>query len=227
MSWNPNSGQEQDPNSQYGQYGGYNPNQPSQPPDPYSGQQSGYGQYGQQSGYNPQAGQPGDYGQYGQQSGNPQQPGGYQQHGQPGGYQQSAYQYQQPYGTGAPASAGAAASGPSTLGLDPNISAFLSYLFSPISALIIFLMEKQNRFVRFHAMQSLLSAAAVIVIEVVLSVLNHIPFIDLLSIFLLGPLVGLAVFVIWIVLMVNAFQGKYFKLPIIGDYAEKYANQGM
>ncbi len=47
-------------------------------------------------------------------------------------------------------------------------------------------MEKQNRFVRFHAMQSLLSAAAVIVIEVVLSVLNHIPFIDLLSIFLLG-----------------------------------------
>jgi len=227
MSWHPNSGQEQDPNSQYGQYGGYNPNQPSQPPDPYSGQQSGYGQYGQQSGYNPQAGQPGDYGQYGQQSGNPQQPGGYQQHGQPGGYQQSAYQYQQPYGTGAPASAGAAASGPSTLGLDPNISAFLSYLFSPISALIIFLMEKQNRFVRFHAMQSLLSAAAVIVIEVVLSVLNHIPFIDLLSIFLLGPLVGLAVFVIWIVLMVNAFQGKYFKLPIIGDYAEKYANQGM
>jgi uncharacterized membrane protein len=232
MSWNPNPGQQQDPNSQYGQYGGYNPNQPSQPPDPYSGQQSAHGQYGPQSGYNPnQSSQPPDpysgqqsaYGQYGQQSGyNPPsgQPGNYGQYGQPGGYQQ-------PYGTGAPASAGAAASGPSTLGLDPNIAAFLSYLFSPISALIIFLMEKQNRFVRFHAMQALLSAATVIVIEVVLSVLNHIPFVDILSVFLLGPLVGLAIFVIWIVLMVNAFQGKYFKLPVIGDYAEKYSNQGM
>src|SRR5205807_8718075 len=37
---------------------------------------------------------------------------------------------------------------------------------------------------------------------------------------LLGGLINLAVFVIWIILLVNAFQGKYFKLPVIGDYAE-------
>ena len=45
--------------------------------------------------------------------------------------------------------------------------------------------------------------------------------------FLLSSAVGLIGFVGWIVLLINGFQGKYFKLPIIGDYAEKYANQGV
>lgn len=248
MSWNPNSGQEQDPNSQYGQYGGYNPNQPSQPPDPYSGQQSGYGQYGQQSG-NPQAGQPGYYGQYGQQSGNPQagqagdygqygqqsgynpqagQPGGYQQYGQPGGYQQSAYQYQQPYGTGAPPSAGAAASGPTSMGMQPNVAAGLSYVLGWITGLVFFFMEKQNRFVRFHAMQSILFFGGLSILGIVLRIIIgiDIPFLSLVA-FCINGLLGLVAFVGWIVLLINGFQGKYFKLPVIGDYAEKYANQGM
>jgi uncharacterized membrane protein len=248
MSWNPNSGQEQDPNSQYGQYGGYNPNQPSQPPDPYSGQQSGYGQYGQQSG-NPQAGQPGYYGQYGQQSGNPQagqagdygqygqqsgynpqagQAGGYQQYGQPGGYQQSAYQYQQPYGTGAPPSAGAAASGPTSMGMQPNVAAGLSYVLGWITGLVFFFMEKQNRFVRFHAMQSILFFGGLSILGIVLRIIIgiDIPFLSLVALCING-LLGLVAFVGWIVLLINGFQGKYFKLPVIGDYAEKYANQGM
>jgi uncharacterized membrane protein len=248
MSWNPNSGQEQDPNSQYGQYGGYNPNQPSQPPDPYSGQQSGYGQHGQQSGNpqagqagysgqygqqsgNPQAGQAGDYGQYGQQSGyNPQpgQPGGYQQYGQPGGYQQSAYQYQQPYGTGAPPSAGAAASGPTSMGMQPNVAAGLSYVLGWITGLVFFFMEKQNRFVRFHAMQSILFFGGLSILGIVLRIIIgiDIPFLSLVALCING-LLGLVAFVGWIVLLINGFQGKYFKLPVIGDYAEKYANQGM
>src|SRR5579885_287424 len=118
--------------------------------------------------------------------------GGYQ-----GGYQQSAYpppntgypppnpgyQYQQPYGqpqgqlynTAHPL-------GPTTLNMEPNTAAGLSYL-TWVAGLIIFLMEKQNRFVRFHAMQEIL-------------------------------LTGL----------INAFQGKYFKLPVIGDLAERWAN---
>src|SRR6266571_3596636 len=214
MSWNPNPGQEQDPNSQYGQYGGSNPNQPSQPADPYSGQQSAYGQYGpqsgsnpnqpsqppdpysgQQSGYNPQAGQPGNYGQYEQQSGyNPQagQPAGSQQYA-PGGYQQSAYQYQQPYGTGAPPSAGAAASGPTSM-----------------------------------AMQSILFFGGLSILGIVLRIIIgiDIPFLSLVALCING-LVGLVAFVGWLVLLINAFQGKYFKLPVIGDYAEKYSNQGM
>jgi uncharacterized membrane protein len=249
MSWNPNPGQEQDPNSQYGQYGGSNPNQPSQPADPYSGQQSAYGQYGpqsgsnpnqppqppdpysgQQSGYNPQAGQPGNYGQYEPQSGyNPQagQPAGSQQYA-PGGYQQSAYQYQQPYGTGAPPSAGAAASGPTSMGMQPNVAAGLSYVLGWITGLVFFLMEKQNRFVRFHAMQSILFFGGLSILGIVLRIIIgiDIPFLSLVALCING-LVGLVAFVGWLVLLINAFQGKYFKLPVIGDYAEKYSNQGM
>ena len=200
MSWNPNQGQ--DPNQQ-GQYGGYAP--PAQPQnDPYS--QQGYGQ---QPGGNQQPG-------YGQQ-------GGYQQPGygqQPGGYQQG------PYGTGTPPYGAQSALGPTSMGIQPNIAAGLSYVLTWVTGLIFFLLEKQNRFVRFHAMQSILFFGGLTVIQIVLGVIGHFPFLGLLT-FLIGNLLWLLGVVMWIVLMIFGFQGKYFKLPIVGDYAEKYANQGM
>jgi uncharacterized membrane protein len=57
---------------------------------------------------------------------------------------------------------------------------------------------------------------------VVWFVLGLIPFAGLI----LSPLVGIAGFVLWLICMINAFQGKYFKLPVIGDYAERWANPG-
>jgi len=213
MSWNPNQGQ--DPN-QPSQYGGYTPppSQP-QPTDPYSGPQAG-----QQAGY----GQQGGYGQ--QQSG--QQYGGYQP--PQGGYQQPGYQppqggYQQgPYG--APPSGAQSPLGPSSMGMQPNVAAGLSYVLGWVTGLIFFLIEKQNRFVRFHAMQSILFFGGIQVIVLILSVIGNIGFLGLLTFFASSALelIGL---VGWIVLMINGFQGKYFKLPIVGDYAEKYANQGV
>jgi uncharacterized membrane protein len=199
MSWNPNQGQ--DPN-QPSQYGGYSP-QPSQPQptDPYSAPQSGYEQ---QSGY----------GQQQQQSG--QQYGGYQQPA--GGYQQG------PYGT--PPSGTQSPLGPTSMGMQPNVEAGLSYVFGWITGLIFFLVEKQNRFVRFHAMQSILFFGGITVIDIVLNIIGNFGFLGVLT-FLLSSAVGLIGFVGWIVLLINGFQGKYFKLPIIGDYAEKYANQGV
>ncbi len=199
MSWNPNQGQ--DPNQQ-GQYGGYAP--PQQPQtDPYS-QQGGYQQPG--SGQ-----QPG----YGQQ-------GGYQHpnYGQQPGYQQG------PYGTGSSPYGAQSALGPTSMGMQPNVAAGLSYVLWWVTGLIFFLMEKQNRFVRFHAMQSILFFGGLTVVQIVLDILDRFPFIGLLT-FLLGGLVWLFGVVMWIVLMIFGFQGKYFKLPVIGDYAEKYANSGM
>src|SRR3989442_7315085 len=197
MSWNPNQGQ--DPN-QPSQYGGYTPppSQP-QPTDPYSGPQAGQqAGYGQQGGYQP-----------------PQ--GGYQHPGcQPpqGGYQQGPY--------GAPPSGAQSPLGPSSMGMQPNVAAGLSYVFGWVTGLIFFLVEKQNRFVRFHAMQSILFFGGLTVINILVSILSGIgiPVIGVLS-----YLINLVGFVGWIVLLINAFQGKYFKLPYIGDYAEKYANQ--
>jgi uncharacterized membrane protein len=206
MSWNPNQGQ--DPN-QPSQYGGYSPPpQPQpQPTDPYSGQQPGYGQ------------QPGGQ-QYGGQQPGGQQYGGYQPPA--GGYQQGGYQqgpYGVPPGTQSPL-------GPTSMGMQPNVEAGLSYVFGWITGLIFFLVEKQNRFVRFHAMQSLLFFGGLTIIDIILNFVGAVPGIGWLA-----PLVSLAVgvvgFIGWIVLLVNGFQGKYFKLPIVGDYAEKYANQGV
>ena len=208
MSWNPNQGQ--DPN-QPSQYGAYTPppSQP-QPTDPYSGPQAGQqAGYGQQGGYGQQ--QSGQYGGY-------QQPqGGYQQ---PGGYQQGPY--------GAPPSGTQSPLGPTSMGMQPNVEAGLSYVLTWVTGLIFFLMEKQNRFVRFHAMQSILFFGGLSVINIILSVIGGFGVVGLgLITGLLSGAVGIVGLVGYIVLLINAFQGKYFKLPIVGDYAEKYANQGV
>jgi uncharacterized membrane protein len=195
--------QGQDPN-QPGQYPGQ-PGQPSQPSQP--------GQYG---GYTPPQPQPTD--PYSGQQPGYQQPG-YQQppYGQPqGGYQQQAG-YQQPYG--APQSAYSNL-GPTSMNMDANVAAGLSYILSWVTGLIFFLIEKQNRFVRFHAMQSIILGGGVAVIEIALSFLGY--FVPLMG--CLSSLVGIAFFIVSIICIVNAFQGKYFKLPVIGDYAERYAN---
>src|SRR5260221_8546929 len=93
----------------------WNPNQGQDPNQP---SQDG-------GGYTPPVPPPQPTDPYSGQQGGYGQPGGYQQPGQqPGGYQQGGYQ--QPYG--APASSGAAASGPTSMGLQPNIAAGLSYV---------------------------------------------------------------------------------------------------
>lgn len=197
----------QDPNQGYGSYQ-QQPQQP-QPTDPYNGQQ-----YGQQEGYQQPAG---GYGQqegyqqpaegYGQQGGYYQQPGS--NYGQQGGYQQ-------PFGTPGLAN--------TSLGLTQNVAAGLSYVFGWISGLIIFFTEKQNRFVRFHAMQSMLFFGGISISMFVLRFFTGLPLLGLF-ISLIVVLLGFIGFVGWIILMINAFQGRYFKLPIVGDYAEKYADQ--
>ena len=203
MSWNPNQGQD--------------PNQPAQP-EGYP-QQPGY-----QQGSEPQQGA--YQGGYQQQPG--YQQGGYQQQPgyQPGGYQQQT-NYQQPYGT--PYMATPNPNGPTSMGMDANVEAGLSYLFSIIGGLIFYFGEKQNRFVRFHAMQSILFNVFWIVLFIVLFTVQSFLYASVILIPLgfvftcLTILLPLALLVVWIVLMVYAFQGKYFKLPVIGDYAEKYA----
>ena len=191
------------------------PNQP-QGQQPNSG-----GQYG--GGYTPPQ-QPQSTDPYSGQQPGYQQPGpGYQQpnYQQPG-YQQPGYQ-QSPYGQGP-----AGGTGPSTMNIEPNLAAGLSYLFLWVGGLIFFLLEKRNRFVRFNAMQSILLTGAytalVIIVNVAFAVL---PGLLALGLTCLSSIAGIAFFIFWIICMINAFQGKYYKLPLIGDYAERYANQGI
>ncbi|MBW7475647.1 hypothetical protein K0T92_12915 [Paenibacillus oenotherae] len=107
---------------------------------------------------------------------------------------------------------------PSSTGMDPKIVGLLCYLGAFITGIIFLVVEKNSRFVKFHAMQSIIVFGALFVFSIVI---NIIP--------IIGTLIGLLItpigFVLWIVLMLLAYQGRWFKLPVIGDIAEQQANR--
>ena len=115
----------------------------------------------------------------------------------------------------APASS-TTALGASSTGMQPNFAALLSYVFGLITGLILFLVEKDNKFVKFHAMQSIIFSITTTVLYIVL---GFIPILGWIALLLL-PLASL---VVWILCMVKAYQGAWFKLPWIGDVAAKQA----
>jgi uncharacterized membrane protein len=103
-------------------------------------------------------------------------------------------------------------------GIKPNVAGLLCYLVGWITGLIFLLIEKESKFVRFHAIQSI---SIYVVLFVVYLIFMFIPVIG----WIIDILLGIGMFVLWIVLMYKAYQGEKFKLPIIGDFAEKQANQ--
>ena len=115
----------------------------------------------------------------------------------------------------------------SALGLDGNITALIGYPIGIVALILVFI-EKDNKFVRFHAFQSLLFWAAVFVIYIVLGIFTGILFAvstTLGGLFaMLFGLLGLAVFAAMIFLALKAYQGQMFKLPVVGDMAEKWSN---
>jgi len=104
----------------------------------------------------------------------------------------------------------------SSTGLDENVAGLLCYVLGWVSGLVFFLIEQENKFVRFHAIQSILVFG---VLNIALIVLGWIPFIG--GVF--GGLIGVLGFVLWIILIIRAYQGVKFKLPWSGDLAEKWA----
>lgn len=109
-------------------------------------------------------------------------------------------------------------SGSSDLGLDPKVSAMLAYLLGIVGGIVFYVISKDS-YVRFHAMQSILLWVAMAIIWVIIFVLL-IPFSFL---FFLDWLVYLGFVALWIVLMIKAYQGDKYKLPVIGEMAEKYS----
>jgi len=114
-----------------------------------------------------------------------------------------------------------------TVGVFPeNIGGALAY-FTFIPAVVFLLLEpyNKNRFVRFHSIQCLCLWAAAIALGLALKVIGLIffiiPVLGPLLVFLVKVVVGLAGFVIWLVVVVKALQGEAFKLPVLGDFAER------
>jgi uncharacterized membrane protein/ribosomal protein L40E len=108
----------------------------------------------------------------------------------------------------------------STTSLEPNVAGLLCYLVGWITGLVFILIEKENKFVRFHAMQSIVTFGAFTVLWIPFSILSQM---DILRVLfgILQAVTGILAFVLWIVLMIKAYQGERYKLPIAGDIAEK------
>jgi uncharacterized membrane protein len=104
----------------------------------------------------------------------------------------------------------------SSTGLEANLAAMLCYAIGWVTGLIFFVLEKDSRFVKFHAMQSIIVSLA---LSVVWYTLLMIPFIGWILSFILFP----AGVVLWILLMVKAYNGEKFKMPLAGDIAEQQA----
>jgi uncharacterized membrane protein len=98
-----------------------------------------------------------------------------------------------------------------------NLLGALCYFLGWVTGLILwFSVPKTRRFIRFHAMQSIIFS---VILMVVFLILARIPVIG----WIISGLVGLLAFIIWIVLMVKAYQGQTYKLPVIGDLADQWS----
>ena len=106
--------------------------------------------------------------------------------------------------------------GKSSTGLQANVAALLAYTLGIVTGLVFFLIEKDSKFVKFHAMQAM---ALSLVLFIAGLVLSFLPYIGIAA----GALLNLAGLIVWVICMVKAYQGDWFKLPILGDLAEKQA----
>lgn len=110
-------------------------------------------------------------------------------------------------------------------GLSENAAGGLAYI-TVIPAIVFLLVEPYNkiRYVRFHSWQCIFMAIAWFVIDVAIGIFGRLlTFFRVLE-FGLYPLVALAMLILWLMVLIKAFNGEKFKLPIIGDLAEKQAN---
>lgn len=116
--------------------------------------------------------------------------------------------------------------GPSSgTGLSPNVAGALAYLLGPLTGILFLVLEKENRFVRFHAAQSVVVGIAMVALYIVLTILNSIlavvPIIGWIIGILLTLVVGLGSFVLWLLLMFQAFQGREWEVPGLAPYARR------
>ncbi|MGD0077120.1 MAG: DUF4870 domain-containing protein [Sedimentisphaerales bacterium] len=116
--------------------------------------------------------------------------------------------------------------GKTSTGMQANVAGLLCYVLGWITGLIFFLIEKENKFVRFHALQSMIIFGGLFVLSIAIGMFIGVFaamgagfLVPLLS--LVNGLLGLVGLILWILLMIKAYQGEKFKLPVIGDIAEK------
>jgi uncharacterized membrane protein len=113
--------------------------------------------------------------------------------------------------------------------MEENVASALCYVLGLLTGVLFLVLApyNQNRLIRFHAFQSIFMHIASIIVfiglMIVMGVLHFIPFLGAILGLMLYPLVGLAFFVLWLMLIYKAYNGERWVLPIIGPLAEKQA----
>jgi uncharacterized membrane protein len=111
---------------------------------------------------------------------------------------------------------GTQSSSETTLNLTPNVAGLLCYLFGWISGIVFFVMEQKNKWIRFHAAQSIIVFGFLCILTFIFW---WIPWIG----WIFGTIIWICGFILWVLLMYKAYQGEYFKLPVVGIFAESMA----
>lgn len=114
----------------------------------------------------------------------------------------------------------------SSTGLDSNVAGALAYLLGPLTGIIFYVIEEDDRFVKFHAAQSIVFLGGLVILSIVLStlltVLTLVPVIGWIIsavIGLIGLLFAPIMLVVWAFLMYKAYQGVEYSIPVVGAFA--------
>ncbi|MEY7851196.1 DUF4870 domain-containing protein [Natrarchaeobius sp. A-rgal3] len=129
------------------------------------------------------------------------------------------------------------ASNETSLGPDGNVVAMIAYLFAPVCGVLVYALEEDNGFARYHAAQSIVFGLLVIAVYatlwtisfVISVVVGEVPIIGPLLTILVGVIdaiimlmVWLAAFLIWLYIVAKAYQGEAVSLPLVTSIAEKH-----
>ncbi len=119
-----------------------------------------------------------------------------------------------------------------SMNLEENVASALCYVLTWVTGIVFLILEKENKTVKFHAMQSILTFIPLQIIGFILGAIgapsvswgggysySYNPGIP--ALIYLSWAVYAIMFILWIILIIKAYQGEKFKLPVIGDIAEK------
>jgi uncharacterized membrane protein len=134
---------------------------------------------------------------------------------------------------GAPAKPSEAVAKPeaeSSTGMSANVAGLLCYVVTWITGIVFVVLEKKSKFVKFHAWQSIMTFGVLTVVQIILSLIALIALATFspglwLVLHVLGVIVWVVTVGLWIALMILAYQGKMWKVPGAGNWAEKRASR--
>ena len=114
-----------------------------------------------------------------------------------------------------------------TSGVDANLAALLCYLFPVLGGVVFLALEKKDQFVKFHAWQSIFLGGGAVAVwmstYILWKILIWIPFLGWFLMAIISIVIGFGLLALWIICMIKAYQKEKWKIPVLGDMAEKQA----